>query len=97
MSIAVSSSTLPRATTLRAHRRHAPYAVLTILTLTVALFGYLGYVLYPRFDLPAGTGASLLLLSAAAGIASFFSPCGFALLVTVLARDARGPGDTRLS
>jgi cytochrome c biogenesis protein CcdA len=73
-----------------ANKRQTPYAVLTVLTLTVALLGYAGYVLYPRFDLPAGTGASLLLLSAAAGIASFFSPCGFPLLVTILARDATG-------
>ncbi|MGH2694852.1 MAG: cytochrome c biogenesis protein CcdA [Actinomycetota bacterium] len=68
-------------------RRSAPFAVLALATVAVALLGYVGYLLYPRFDLPAGTGASLLLLSAAAGVASFFSPCGFPLLVTVLARD----------
>lgn len=96
MFTAGSSSTPPRMTRLRANRRQAPYAVLTVVTLAVALLGYAGYVLYPRFDLPAGTGASLLLLSAAAGIASFFSPCGFPLLVTVLARDTTGDGD-RLS
>jgi cytochrome c-type biogenesis protein len=39
--------------------------------------------------LPAATGASLLLLSAAAGVASFFSPCSFPLLVTLLARDSK--------
>ncbi|MGH2748816.1 MAG: cytochrome c biogenesis protein CcdA [Actinomycetota bacterium] len=63
------------------------YLVLVVATLAVALIGYVGYVLYPRFDLPAGVGASLLLLSAAGGVASFFSPCGFPLLVTVVSRD----------
>ena len=73
-------------------KRAAPYLVLVIATVAVALMGYVGYVLYPRFDLPAGTGASLMLLSVAAGVASFFSPCGFPLLVTILARDT---GDER--
>lgn len=54
----------------------------------LALAGYGGYVLYPRFNLPAATGVSLLVLAAGAGIASFFSPCAFPLLVTLLAREA---------
>ncbi|HEX2029844.1 MAG TPA: hypothetical protein VHL78_00380 [Actinomycetota bacterium] len=48
--------------------------------------GYLGYALYPRFELPAATGATFWLLAAAAGTASFFSPCSFPLLLTLLAR-----------
>ena len=52
----------------------------------LGLAGYAGYVLYPRFDLPAGAGAGLLVLATAAGVASFFSPCSFPLLVTMLAR-----------
>lgn len=64
------------------------YALLVVLTAGAALAGYAGYVLYPRFDLPSVTGASLLLLSAAAGIAAFFSPCSFPLAVTLLAREA---------
>lgn len=55
-------------------------------TLVLGLAGYAGYLLYPRFDLPAGTGAGLLVLAVAAGIAAFFSPCSFGLLVTMLAR-----------
>lgn len=62
------------------------YALLALATATVALIGYLGYVFYPRFDLPAGTGVTLLVLAAGAGIASFFSPCSFPLLVSMLAR-----------
>ena len=62
------------------------YALLALATAAVALIGYLGYVFYPRFDLPAGTGATLLVLAAGAGIASFFSPCSFPLLLSMLAR-----------
>lgn len=55
-----------------------------------------GYVLYPRFDLPAATGAGLFVLAAAAGTASFFSPCSFPLLVSMLARPlAAGLGQRR--
>ena len=54
--------------------------------MVLGLAGYVGYVLYPRFDLPAGAGAGLLVLATAAGVASFFSPCSFPLLVSMLAR-----------
>jgi hypothetical protein len=67
------------------------YAALVGATGAAAVAGYVGYVLYPRFDLPAATGASLLALAAAAGIASFFSPCSFPLAVTLLARDTMPP------
>lgn len=70
------------------------YAVLAVATAAVAVAGYAGYVLYPRFDLPAVTGTSLLTLAAAAGIASFFSPCSFPLAVTLLARETT-PGQRR--
>jgi cytochrome c biogenesis protein CcdA len=66
------------------------YLLLTAATVAAALAGYTGYLLYPRFNLPRGAGAGLLLLAAAAGIASFFSPCSFPLLLSVL---ARAPGD----
>src|SRR5713101_128250 len=69
----------------RAHVRRR-YALATLLTLAVAVAGYAGYVLYPRFHLPAVTGVGMLLLAAAAGIASFFSPCSFPLLLSILAR-----------
>lgn len=62
------------------------YLALTLAAAALAFAGLLGYVLYPRFDVPAGAGAGLLLLAAGAGVASFFSPCSFPLLVTMLAR-----------
>ncbi len=62
------------------------YLALALGAVLLALAGYLGYVVYPRFQLAAGSGAGLLLLAAGAGVASFFSPCSFPLLVTMLAR-----------
>jgi cytochrome c biogenesis protein CcdA len=70
----------------QAHR----YFLLAAGVVILALAGYSGYVLYPRFDLPAVTGVGLLLLAAAAGVAAFFSPCSFPLLVTLLARQTGG-------
>jgi len=58
----------------------------------VSVGGYAGYVLFNRFDLPAVTGAGTLLLAAAAGFASFFSPCSFPLLATLLARHTGAQG-----
>lgn len=66
--------------------RSSRYLVLVLGALVLAAVGYLGYVLYPRFHLPAGAGAGLVVLAAGAGVASFFSPCSFPLLVTMLAR-----------
>lgn len=64
------------------------YPVLIVVVAIVAAAGFVGYVLYPRFDLPAVEGAGLLGLAAAGGVASFFSPCSFPLLMTLLARQA---------
>lgn len=72
------------------------YILLAAIVATLALAGYAGYVLYPRFDLPAETGIGLLVLAAGAGIASFFSPCSFPLLVTLLSRES-GQSDARMS
>lgn len=71
------------------------YALLALATAAVALVGYLGYLFYPRFDLPAGTGATLLVLAAGAGIASFFSPCSFPLLLSMLARPIAAEAETQ--
>jgi cytochrome c biogenesis protein CcdA len=71
------------------------YILLASIIGVIALAGYAGYVLYPRFDLPAVTGLGLLALAAAAGIASFFSPCSFPLLVTLLARATGAEAATR--
>lgn len=64
-------------------------ALLLAVTFLLAVAGYGGYLLYPRFDLSAVTGAGLLFLAVGAGVASFFSPCSFPLLATLLARQTR--------
>lgn len=58
--------------------------VLTLALLAVA--GYLGFRLYGRFDLPTTTGVVFYALAAGAGLAAFFSPCSFGLLLALLAR-----------
>lgn len=72
------------------NRKSTWYIVLVLSVLLLALAGYAGYVVYPRFDLPSVAGAGLLILASAAGIASFFSPCLFPLLLTLLGRETRG-------
>ena len=57
------------------------YAAWALAAAALGIAGYAGYVVYPRFDLPAG-----------AGIASFFSPCSFPLLVSMLARPIGADG-----
>jgi hypothetical protein len=62
-------------------RSFVRYLALTAGVVVVGLVGYLGFVVYPGLDLAAGVGVGLIALAAAAGIASFFSPCSFPLLV----------------
>lgn len=63
------------------------YWLLALMVVVLSIAAYTGYVVYPRFDLPAVTGLGLLVLAVGAGIASFFSPCAFPLLVTLLSRE----------
>lgn len=62
------------------------YALLAVAVIGLSLIGYIGFVVYPSLDLSAGVGAGLLVLAVAAGVASFFSPCSFPLLVGMLGR-----------
>lgn len=71
------------------------YGLVVAGTLLAGLAGYAGYVLYPRFGLQPATGASVLLLAAAAGFAAFFSPCSFPLLTTLLARQTASDASRR--
>lgn len=70
------------------------YWAFALFVAALAVAGYVGYVLYPRFDLPAAAGIGLLALSVAAGVASFFSPCSFPLLVTLLSRQTDAEEDS---
>lgn len=70
------------------YTRTLGYGLFVLAVVVIATAGYAGYALYPRFDLPAASGIGLLVLAAAAGIASFFSPCSFSLLATLLTRES---------
>lgn len=64
------------------------YGLVVTGVVVLAVAGYAGYAVYPRFDLPALEGVGLVILAASAGIASFFAPCSFPLLLTLLSRQS---------
>ena len=64
------------------------YALLALIVVLIALAGWVGFRVYPRATLLPAQGVALFGLAAAAGVASFFSPCSFPLLATLLAREA---------
>lgn len=66
------------------------YSLFALGLLAVGLAGFAGFLAYRGLDLEAGIGAGLFVIAAAAGVAAFFSPCSFPLLLTLLARGARG-------
>jgi cytochrome c biogenesis protein CcdA len=70
-------------------RRLASYALVALAVVAASIGGYLGYVLYPRFDMPGVSVLGLYVLAVGAGVACFFSPCSFPLLVSLF---GRGPG-----
>jgi cytochrome c biogenesis protein CcdA len=73
------------------------YVLLVAGLVLAGLAGYGGYVLFPRFAQPSVVGAGLVALAAGAGVASFFSPCSFPLLLTLLSRGIAGdPGGGRV-
>jgi cytochrome c biogenesis protein CcdA len=68
-------------------RENVTYAVLVLVVVLIGIGGYGAYALYPRFNLPAVDSVGIAVLSLAAGIAAFFSPCSFPLLATLLIRE----------
>jgi cytochrome c-type biogenesis protein len=56
------------------------YSLTVISVAAVTLLGYIGFVIFLKDLMPAFGIFSLYLLSLAAGIATFFSPCSFPLL-----------------
>ena len=63
--------------------------VYLLLIAAVLSFAIAAYGLVRQLDVPESTGLSLVLIAIAAGFASFFSPCSFPLLTTLLAADVR--------
>lgn len=76
-------------------RQAFPYVLFILSILTIAGMGYGLYLIYPRFDLPLVMGFPLVVLAGGAGLASFFSPCSFPLLLTFLARETGEGGRAR--
>lgn len=74
-------------------RKDIRYGLLVVGVALLGSGGYGAYLLYPRFNLPVVDAVGLAVLSLAAGVASFFSPCSFPLLATLLMREARGGQD----
>lgn len=62
------------------------YVLVGLVAAAIAALGVLGFVIFGSISDSQGGGAGLLVLAAGAGVASFFSPCSFPLLVTMLAR-----------
>ena len=77
-------------------RSRTGYLLLAVGVVLLSVAGYTGYVLYPRFGLPRAAGIGLQVLAATAGVAAFFSPCSFPLLLTLLARETGSGEDTRI-
>jgi len=71
---------------LKMSRLRARMALLVVVTLVVGLAGYVGFRVFRQFDVGAATGAGLIVVAATVGIAAFFSPCSFPLLLTTLTR-----------
>ncbi len=73
---------------LKQSRLRTRMALLVIITLVVGFAGYVGFRLFRSFDVGGATGVGLVVVAATVGIAAFFSPCSFPLLLTTLARRA---------
>lgn len=63
-----------------------PFVRVGLAVAAVAALGVLGFVVFGSISDSQAGGAGLLVLAGGAGVASFFSPCSFPLLVTMLAR-----------
>ncbi len=81
---------------LKQSRLRARMGLLVIATLVVGLAGYVGFRVFRGFDVDAATGAGLIVVAATVGIASFFSPCSFPLLLTTLSRQAASDSRHRM-
>ncbi len=62
------------------------YVGLVAATAAIAAAGYGGFVVYGGLQAPDASSLALLGFAAATGIAAFFSPCSFSLLVALLGR-----------
>jgi cytochrome c biogenesis protein CcdA len=81
---------------LKKSRLRARMTLLVVVTLIVSVAGYVGFRVFRQFDVGGATGIGLIVVAATVGIASFFSPCSFPLLLTTLSRQAATNPDHRM-
>lgn len=76
-------------------RLRARMTLLVVATIVVGLAGYVGFRVFRQFDVGGATGIGLVVVAATVGIAAFFSPCSFPLLLTALTRQITSEADNR--
>ena len=81
---------------LKRSRLRARMTLLVVVTLIVGIAGYVGFRVFRQFDVGGASGVGLIVVAATVGIASFFSPCSFPLLLTTLSRQAATDSDHRM-
>jgi len=80
---------------LKRSRLRARMALLIAVTLVVGLAGYVGFRVFREFDVGGAAGIGLVVVAATVGIAAFFSPCSFPLLLTALTRQVTAAPEHR--
>ncbi len=80
---------------LQQSRLRARMALLVFATVAVGLAGYVGFLVFRQFDVAGATGVGLTVVAATVGIAAFFSPCSFPLLLTALTRQITSESENR--
>ena len=73
------------------------YGLLVASVFAIALAGFLVFIQYLQLDFAEFAASGLLVLAIVAGTASFFSPCSFPLLATLLARETGLDPESRTS
>lgn len=76
-------------------RAKARRAILVGATVLVAISGYIGFLTFKAFDIRGATGAGVGVVAATVGIAAFFSPCSFPLLLATLTRQVESTQEHR--
>ncbi len=71
------------------------YVILVVAVLLVAIAGFAAFRYHLTLRISGFEGTGLLLLAVASGLASFFSPCSFPLLLVLLTREIRADSEGR--
>ncbi len=58
----------------------------------LSVVGFFGVLLFSRLEVATGVGPGLLVVAVGAGVVSFFSPCSFPLLVSILGQPVHADG-----